>query len=195
MISNMIKKFTSQTSMIPGNSNSINFQTKSLPTNNEMIWSLKIIVLSPCVLLKQCDLLKHITSLRSGKNENTKIPPNLQYKLHLSRLQTCWSLRCSQSITWQCCFSYILIPGLTPGFNGLGKDNCKVRQETFKFIGFGASYIRGLTVYYGLLIIIVFLSYPHIEISYTGKKALFILRKSQGNIIHHPNSEVEYSCA
>ena len=27
----------------------------------------------------------------------------------------------------------IYIPDLKPGFNGLGKDNCKVRRETFKF--------------------------------------------------------------
>ena len=33
----------------------------------------------------------------------------------------------------------------TPGFNGLGKNNCKMRQETFKFWDF-VSYIRGLRV-------------------------------------------------
>ena len=27
----------------------------------------------------------------------------------------------------------IVVFGLTPGFNGLGKDNCKTRRETFKF--------------------------------------------------------------
>ena len=32
-------------------------------------------------------------------------------------------------------------------FNGLGKDNCKTRRETFKFFGFGAAYIRCFTVY------------------------------------------------
>ena len=29
--------------------------------------------------------------------------------------------------------SYIFILDLTPGFIGLGKDNCKTRQETVKF--------------------------------------------------------------
>ena len=29
--------------------------------------------------------------------------------------------------------NYIFILDLTPGFNGLGKDNCKMRWETFKF--------------------------------------------------------------
>ena len=31
------------------------------------------------------------------------------------------------------CSNYIFIPDLTPGFIGLGKDNCKTRRETFKF--------------------------------------------------------------
>ena len=38
-----------------------------------------------------------------------------------------WSTAC------QCCSNYIFILNLLPGFNGLGKDNCKMRQETFKF--------------------------------------------------------------
>ena len=35
---------------------------------------------------------------------------------------------------------------LTPGVNGLDKDNCKTRRETFKVFGFGATYSRGLVV-------------------------------------------------
>ena len=31
------------------------------------------------------------------------------------------------------CSNYIFILNLTPGFNGLGRDNYKARQETFKF--------------------------------------------------------------
>ena len=31
------------------------------------------------------------------------------------------------------CSNYIFILNLTPGFNGLGKDNCKTRRETFMF--------------------------------------------------------------
>ena len=42
-------------------------------------------------------------------------------------------LRCSWSITYWRRFNYIFILDLKPGFNGLGKDNNKTRQETFKF--------------------------------------------------------------
>ena len=31
------------------------------------------------------------------------------------------------------CSNYIFILDLTPGFIGLGKDNCTMRRETFKF--------------------------------------------------------------
>ena len=31
------------------------------------------------------------------------------------------------------CSNYVFILDLTPGFIGLGKDNCKTRRETFKF--------------------------------------------------------------
>ena len=31
------------------------------------------------------------------------------------------------------CSNYIFILDLTPGFNALGKGNCKTRRETFKF--------------------------------------------------------------
>ena len=37
---------------------------------------------------------------------------------HLSRQLTCWSLRCSWSITCRCCANYILILDLTSDFNG-----------------------------------------------------------------------------
>ena len=32
------------------------------------------------------------------------------------------------------CSNYILILDLTHGFNELGKDNCKMRRKTFKFL-------------------------------------------------------------
>ena len=32
-----------------------------------------------------------------------------------------------------CCSNYIFILDLTPGFNGLGKDNCKTRGDIFQF--------------------------------------------------------------
>ena len=55
------------------------------------------------------------------------------YKMHLSRQQNCWSLRCSWRITCRCCTNYIFIFNLTLGFNALGKDKCKIRQGIFKF--------------------------------------------------------------
>ena len=61
------------------------------------------------------------------------IPSNLQYKSHLSRQYLCWSLGCSWSISCRRCSIYIFILDLTPGFNGVGKDNCKTRRKTFKF--------------------------------------------------------------
>ena len=45
----------------------------------------------------------------------------------------CWSLRCSWSIACRRCSNYIFVFNLTPGFNGLGKDNYNMRQEAFKF--------------------------------------------------------------
>ena len=44
-----------------------------------------------------------------------------------------WPLRCSWSIACLRCSKYIFILGWTPGFNGLGKGNCKARRETLKF--------------------------------------------------------------
>ena len=53
--------------------------------------------------------------------------------MHFIRQLNCWSLRCSWSIACRRCSNYIFIPNLTPGFNGLGKDNYKMRREAFKF--------------------------------------------------------------
>ena len=50
-----------------------------------------------------------------------------------TRQLNCWSLRCSWSIACRRCSNYIFILNLTPGFNGLGKDNYKMRREAFKF--------------------------------------------------------------
>ena len=52
---------------------------------------------------------------------------------NFSRQLNCWSLRCSWSIACRRCSNYIFILNLTPGFNGLGKDNYKMRRETIKF--------------------------------------------------------------
>ena len=47
--------------------------------------------------------------------------------------KNCWSLRCSWSIACRRCSNYIFILDLTPGFNGLGKDKCKIRWESLKY--------------------------------------------------------------
>ena len=53
--------------------------------------------------------------------------------MHFIRQLNCWSLRCSWSIACRRCSNYIFILNLTPGFNGLGKDNYKMRREALKF--------------------------------------------------------------
>ena len=60
------------------------------------------------------------------------IPLNLLYKSHL-RQENCWSFRCSWSIACRRCSNYIFTLDLKPGFNGLGKNNCKTIRETLKF--------------------------------------------------------------
>ena len=42
-------------------------------------------------------------------------------------------MTCRWSIACRHCSNYIPILDLTPGFNGLGKDNCNTRWELFKF--------------------------------------------------------------
>ena len=53
--------------------------------------------------------------------------------MHLSRQWNCWSLRCSWSIACRRCSNYIFILNLTPGLNGLGKDDGKTRREIIMF--------------------------------------------------------------
>ena len=52
---------------------------------------------------------------------------------HFSRHLSCWSLRCSWSMACRRCSNYIFIHNLTPGFNGLDKDNYKMGREAYKF--------------------------------------------------------------
>ena len=52
---------------------------------------------------------------------------------HLNRQLNCWSLTCGWSIACRRCSNYIFILDVTPGFNGSGKDSCKMRRETSKF--------------------------------------------------------------
>ena len=61
------------------------------------------------------------------------MPSNPYYKSHIIRQWNCWSLTCSWGIACQRCSNYIFILDLTPGSNGLGKDKCKTRRETFTF--------------------------------------------------------------
>ena len=65
------------------------------------------------------------------------------YKTPVNRQPNCWSLRSSWSIAYRRCSNYIFILDITPGFNGLGKDNHKTRRETSKFLGFEVSCISG----------------------------------------------------
>ena len=67
-----------------------------------------------------------------------KIAFSSQNMIHISPSRAwyrdvCWSHRYSWNIACWRCSNYIFILDLTHGFNGLGKDNCKMRQETFKF--------------------------------------------------------------
>ena len=48
------------------------------------------------------------------------------------RQENCRSLRCSWSSACRRCSNYIFILDTIPSFNGLNKDNCKTRQQTFK---------------------------------------------------------------
>ena len=50
-----------------------------------------------------------------------------------SRQLNCGPIRCSWSIACRRCSKNIFILDITIGFNGLGKDNCKTRRESFKF--------------------------------------------------------------
>ena len=80
------------------------------------------------------EIFKYVTALfRYHIAIRKLLRSNLYYKSHFSRQWNWWSLRCSWRIACRRCFNYIFIGDLTPGFDGLGKDNCKTRQETFKF--------------------------------------------------------------
>ena len=79
------------------------------------------------------------TPFRTGAHDGfsmslSYVPSSLLYKTHLSRQYNWWSLRWSWSIACRRCSNYIFILNLTAGFNGLIKDNCKMRWETFMFV-------------------------------------------------------------
>ena len=82
----------------------------------------------PCITLFVCYKMLSILDIMWFFLD--EVPSNLSYKTHSSRQLNCWWLRCSWNIACGCCSNYIFILNLTPGFNRLGKDNCKTRQET-----------------------------------------------------------------
>ena len=62
------------------------------------------------------------------------LPSKLYYKTPWYAIKLLITLiKCSWSIACRRCSNYIFILDLKTGFNGLGKDNCKTRRESFKF--------------------------------------------------------------
>ena len=95
-------------------------------------------------LVKQCEMYV-CWKIRSVRTISIKtMPSNLLNKSHLSWQWNSWSLRCSWSIACLCCSTYIFILDVTPGLNGLGKDNCTWRREKLS-VWIWHTYIRGLT--------------------------------------------------
>ena len=100
----------------------------------ECEWVLRFPAFNPG-LTRERQLLSNRNHFPISEHKQIKrqVPSSLQYKTHFSRQLNCWSLRCSWSIACRRCSNYIFILNLTPGFNGLGKDNYKMRREAFKF--------------------------------------------------------------
>ena len=100
----------------------------------------------PIIMHAHYDLHGNSTSHLSHEDQGTFLQTEIKSEYHqisnISRTlvgnQIVWSLRCSWSIAYRRCSNYIFILDWTHGFNGLGKDNCKTGQETFKVLGFGA---------------------------------------------------------
>ena len=57
------------------------------------------------------------------------IEPMHRNKPNITYLLT-WLIMC----TCRCCSNHIFILDLTPGFNGLGRDSCKRRRESFNLV-------------------------------------------------------------
>ena len=62
-----------------------------------------------------------------GYRQVSNIKGTLVWQLNCWSLRYCWSIACRR------CSNYIFILDLTPGFDGLGKGDCKTRWESFKF--------------------------------------------------------------
>ena len=80
-------------------------------------------------ILKCIEIQKRNEHAQYCKVSMTCLPSNLLCKPQLCKQYYCCSLSCRPSA----CSNYIFILDLTQCFNGLGKDNCKTRRETFKF--------------------------------------------------------------
>ena len=96
-------------------------------------YNLLIFIMGICILVRQHLYIEPGPWSSQNTLQFLKLPSNLKYKSHLGRQCTCWSLRCGWSIACQRCSNYIFILDKTPGFNGLGKDNCNMRRDTFMF--------------------------------------------------------------
>ena len=70
--------------------------------------------ISFCPLIPEIVLFQNLTS-KSRPRSYFKVTKWVQHNVN----------------SYLCCSNYIF--DLTPGFNGLGEDNCKARRETFKF--------------------------------------------------------------
>ena len=57
-----------------------------------------------------------------------------------------WSFRCSWIIVCWRCSNYIFILHLPQGFNGFGQKQLQDEKRNIQVLGFGAYYIRGLTL-------------------------------------------------
>ena len=107
--------------------------------DNIYIWRWRPLDMEPfectttCVEIMTWHQIGHKPLSSSIMIQFPNILSSLWYKTHFSRQLNCWSLRCSWSIACRRCSNYIFILNLTPGFNGLGKDNYKMRREAFKF--------------------------------------------------------------
>ena len=80
-----------------------------------------------CMCMCICICIQHTYTYISGYRQISNIGGTLLWQ------QNSRSLRCSWNTACRRCSNYIFILYLTPGFNRLRKDSCKMRQETFKF--------------------------------------------------------------
>ena len=101
-----------------------------------LLWLLCVVQATSAILRDYISIYLHVCSSAlffrsSASHFFVYLPSSLKYKPHFSRQLDCWSLGCSCACGRSS--NYILILNLTPGFNGLGKDNYNMRREPFKF--------------------------------------------------------------